>query len=316
MRVPVLFIAGLGRSGSTLISRTVGAVHGFCSVGELFLLWEHGVRRNEMCGCGVRFLDCDFWRSVGKEAFGGWDNVDIDEVLELHNSIVRTRYVPLLILPQAVPSFQCKLKRYTEIMSSVYQAIRTVSGCDIVVDSSKTPAAAYMIRHVPDIDLRIVHLVRSSYGVCYSHTKIVRNPNYGNGFMRRQTPTRTAIEWMCLNLTLDALGFLGEPRMLLRYEDFIARPRTNLQRMITFAGEPMGTEELPFHGENHVQLPRSHSIAGNPMRNRTGLEPLAVDNAWRTELPQRTKRIITALTGMGLARYKYPPFDRNTACAR
>ncbi|MGP3920747.1 sulfotransferase [Nonomuraea sp. 10N515B] len=310
-RVPIIFIAGLGRSGSTLISRTLGTVPGFFSVGELFRLWDHGVQRNEMCGCGLRFLDCDFWRNVGKEAFGGWGHVDIDEVLELHNSIVRTRYLPLLIMPKAAPAFRRKLTKYSEIMSSVYQAIRTVSGCNVVVDSSKTPAAAYMIRHIADINLRMVHLVRSSYGVCYSHTKIVRNPGYGNGLLTRQPPTRTATEWMCLNLTLDALGLLGEPKMLLRYEDFIARPRTTLQRIIAFAGESKGVEELPFHGENSVELPRSHSIAGNPMRNRTGLESLALDNAWRTELSQRTKRVIAALTGVGLARYRYPPFNRH-----
>ena len=36
--VPVAFVGGHGRSGSSLLSRVLGAVHGFVSVGELCYL--------------------------------------------------------------------------------------------------------------------------------------------------------------------------------------------------------------------------------------------------------------------------------------
>ena len=73
--VPVAFVGGHGRSGSTLLSRVLGAVPGFVTVGELCYLWDQGVLMDRMCGCGKSFSECEFWTAVGKEAFGGWDPV-------------------------------------------------------------------------------------------------------------------------------------------------------------------------------------------------------------------------------------------------
>ena len=68
--VPVLFIGGLGRSGSTLVDRVLGQTPGVCSVGELVFLWERGLLANERCGCGEPFDGCPFWKEVGVRAFG------------------------------------------------------------------------------------------------------------------------------------------------------------------------------------------------------------------------------------------------------
>ena len=42
--VPVLFVGGLGRSGSTLLARMLGTIPGMVSVGELVHLWKRGPR--------------------------------------------------------------------------------------------------------------------------------------------------------------------------------------------------------------------------------------------------------------------------------
>ena len=41
--VRVLYIAGSGRSGSTILDRTLGQVDGFFSAGELCNLWGRGL---------------------------------------------------------------------------------------------------------------------------------------------------------------------------------------------------------------------------------------------------------------------------------
>lgn len=74
--VRLLYLAGIGRSGSTLLERLLGEVPGVCSLGEVTHLWRRGVLRNERCGCGTPFLDCPFWRKVGESAFGGWRSAD------------------------------------------------------------------------------------------------------------------------------------------------------------------------------------------------------------------------------------------------
>ena len=62
--VTVLFVAGFGRNGGTLLDRVLGSVDGFCSLGEFRFVWQKGVVRNELCNCGVPFRDCPFWTAV------------------------------------------------------------------------------------------------------------------------------------------------------------------------------------------------------------------------------------------------------------
>lgn len=303
----VVLIGGHGHSGSTLLSRLLGGVPGFCSIGELSYVWTRGVLRNEMCGCGARFHDCDFWRAVGVAAFGGWHQIDVLELLELRSTVARVRHLPLLAAPRAAPRFHRRLERYTEILQRLYRSIQAVSGCDVIVDSSKYPTSAYPLRHVPGVDMRMIHLVRSSHGVCHSFLKRSAQAHDGRSARRpRPSPSRVAVEWTVFNFSLDLLGLLGIPSTLQRYEDFVARPRQQLTDILTFLDRRQEPEGLGFLGRQTVELPPEHSVAGNPMRMRTGQLPLAVDESWRQALSPRNKRLVTTITAPGLARYGYP----------
>ncbi len=68
----VLFLGGLGRSGTTLLERILGELPGVTPLGEVVHLWQRGIRADEKCGCGVRFAACPFWQRVGEHAFGGY----------------------------------------------------------------------------------------------------------------------------------------------------------------------------------------------------------------------------------------------------
>ena len=104
----VLFIGGLGRSGSTLLDRMLGRLDDVWSVGELVHLWERGLKENNRCGCGQPFADCQFWDRVGEVAFGGWDRLDVEEVLALKASVDRNRFVPLMVLPGLAPAYRAR----------------------------------------------------------------------------------------------------------------------------------------------------------------------------------------------------------------
>ena len=79
--VSVLYIAGPGRSGSTLLDTMLGQIDGFVSVGELRNLWARGLGDGWPCGCGAAVRDCPFWSSVLTEAFGSVDAVSVEETL-------------------------------------------------------------------------------------------------------------------------------------------------------------------------------------------------------------------------------------------
>jgi hypothetical protein len=90
--VKVLYIAGEGRSGSTILGRIIGNLNGFVSTGELRLIWQHGLIQNIRCGCGVPFRECPWWTAVLAAAFGGTDQVDAHEMSHYEAMLPVPRY--------------------------------------------------------------------------------------------------------------------------------------------------------------------------------------------------------------------------------
>ena len=74
----VLYVAGSGRSGSTIVDNILGQLDGVGRVGEVRFLWERGMLEDRTCGCGAAFSACPFWRAVLERAFGGPAGVDPD----------------------------------------------------------------------------------------------------------------------------------------------------------------------------------------------------------------------------------------------
>ena len=54
-----------------------------------------------------------------------------------------------------------------------------------------------------------------------------------------------------------------------------------------------------------AELAFTHTVAGNPMRFRSGPLRLTVDDAWRRDMPVGQQRLVTGLTAPLLAGYGY-----------
>lgn len=306
-RTNVLYVAGMGRSGSTLIERAIAQLPGACGVGELVFLWDRGVRRDERCGCGERFSACSFWQRVGKAAFDGWDQVDVDEVTGLAREVDDLRDVVGLATPIASRRFRERQRRYLDHYERLYAAIREVSGCDVVVDTSKLTPLAYNLRRSALIDLRVLQLVRDPRAVAHSWTKKVRRPDVPDraAYMPTYRPLYMALLWTGHNALLELLHRLGPAAGRLRYEDFVADPRSALQRVAALAGLDASGDALDFVTDAGLVLGTVHTVSGNPSRFQTGLIPLRRDDAWREGLSAPNRRIVTALTLPGRRMYGY-----------
>ena len=90
--VKVLYIAGQGRSGSTILGDTLGQVEGFAHVGEFLEFWGILTAGRVPCGCGVPVVACKMWEDVLKEAYGGRDESLIAQMLEFRNLEASDRY--------------------------------------------------------------------------------------------------------------------------------------------------------------------------------------------------------------------------------
>ena len=302
--VRVLFLGGLGRSGTTLLERLLGQLAGVSPLGEVVHLWQRDLIDDERCGCGDRFSACGFWQKVGIEAFGGWDAVDPQRVSELAAAVERTRHIPRMALGRKPDG----LDEYADHYSKVYAAAAAVTGATAVVDSSKHSALAYCLRHAPDIDLRVIHMVRDSRGVAYSWTKKVMRPEAETDEqMTQYSPSRSALLWNAHNASFGMLGRLGVKVLRVRYEELLADPTTTLRGIARFADLPEPTLSfLRQTDDGYVaDLGPAHSAAGNPMRFTIGTVPLRRDEAWRRSLPTGQRRLVGALTAPLLSAYGY-----------
>lgn len=308
--VRVLYLGGIGRSGSTLLERMLGEVPGACSLGEVAQMWERGVRDDERCGCGAAFSACPFWQAVGERAFNGWHNISVERHLQLRDRVDDVVRTPALLLGAFGRSFRSDLAEYAGAYRAVYEAARAVSGAELIIDSSKFTSLAYCLRRVPDLDLRLLHLIRDSRAVAYSWTKVVRRPEVvdGESYMHRFRPMRLAFLWNLHNTLLELPRLWGTPTRTVRYEEFARDPEAVLRQVADFAGLSLADDDLGFLEAGAVELSTSHQVAGNPLRFTTGRVPIRRDDDWRTKLAARDRRRVAVLTAPVSMAFGYSPF--------
>jgi Sulfotransferase family len=306
----VLYLAGLGRSGSTLLERMIGELDGVCPAGELVHLWHRGIALDEPCGCGKLFSECEFWSAVGEKAFGGWASVPVERVESLRRQLDRTRRIPAMLRRTLDPELAADLREYTDYYAALYDALRAVSGCSVVIDSSKHPSMVFALAARRDLDLRVVQMVRDPRAVAYSWTKATKRPEaaiHDRSILVFPTypPARAARLWLGHNASLSLLRRLDVPLLTVRHEDVVTDPRGTVRRIATWAGLPEDTR-LPVSEDRVAVLRSAHTVSGNPMRFQTGSVPIIADDTWRTATSARDRAIVTAITLPLLHHFGYP----------
>lgn len=305
----VLYIGGWGRSGSTLLECVLAEAEGTVALGEVVWLWDRGLVKDELCACGEPFGACPFWREVGRVAFGGWSNVDPARMAALKDAVDRQRRMPQSVRRRPGAVFRAQVQEYAGRFQQVYRAARGVTGCPVVIDSSKEIPTALALSHLDDLDLRVLHIVRDARGVAYSWSKVVERPEADGEPMPRFSPARSTALWLSGNLTVAGLVHRGVPVTRMRYEDLVDAPSAAIDRAWRDLELP-GRPSVPMLDASTVELHPTHSVAGNPMRFRTGVTELRRDDAWRTALPANDRRLVTAMSYPVLKAFGYLEHDR------
>lgn len=305
--IRVLYIGGWGRSGSTLLDLILGQAPGVFSAGEVREIWQSGLVENRPCGCERPFRDCSFWQAVGDAGFGGWDRIPLREILRLRYSLDRAWSFPALPLRHLVNRLGAQIQAYTGTLQRLYAAMAEVSGARVIVDSSNLPSHAFLLRTMPGIDLRVIHLVRDSRAVAYSWSKHVekRKAEGPSASLPRYDPSASSLRWLMYNGLTQTLRPLHVPYAFARYEDLVGAPRDEVGRLLQHAGLTGSAAEPGYIDGQTVRLKPNHTAEGNPMRFVTGELELRADQAWRRQMPRRDRRVVTALTLPLLAAYGY-----------
>jgi hypothetical protein len=228
----------------------------------------------------------------------------VDE-LDAASRRFRTRHLPSLLLRPASPPDADRLRWYYAALERLYQAVATVSGAQVVVDSSKFPSYLTALLQAPGLDVRVAHIVRDPRAVAYSWQRHKHDPDAPNGAqMPRMHPGFTALYWSAWNLATERITRRsGLPYLRFRYEDLIADPAGTMRGITELSGVP--ATALPFGERGELLVRRTHQVSGNPMRLRQTPAPLRLDDEWTTGMSPRHRYLTGAVTVPLRHRYGY-----------
>ena len=304
-RPRVLLVTGFGRSGTTLVNTILGSTPGVFAAGEVRFLWERGLIEGRRCGCGEPLHRCPVWGPVVEKAFGSPPDIDPAALVAEDASVMRTRHLPWMLAARVTGDrLMSRLHALPDALTAVYRAVQEVTGASLIVDTSKPPSFGYVLQHLDGIDLRVLHVVRDPRAVAYSWTRTKALTDGGaRTEMLRLSPTQSALQWDLWNGAAGWLWGRSDRYLRLRYEDLADHPRAAFEQIAAFTGVDLVP---PFTGAREVATTTVHTVAGNADRMRSGPLTVRLDDAWTTELPARSRRLVTGLTLPLLARYRYP----------
>lgn len=286
MTIKVLYVGGVGRSGSSLVERLLDKHPKIISLGEIHQIFSHWIHfdKRQLCGCGEQFQDCTFWNKVMERAFGSMDEFDPVEWRARRAQVLGDDRRRELLLGHGTPEYFEELDSFLEPISALYKAIAEASGASVIVDSSKTALWACALQRIPGLEVHFLHFVRNPYATAYSWQRKKAMPEVW--WEERMMPTFEAGDigkrWRATYITSRVAARRFSAYKRVHYEDFIKAPQDQLRSILDFAG----LDDLP-EGEGvtagRASISPGHTVMGNPMRVQRDIV-LREDTEWRDGL--------------------------------
>ena len=299
----MLYVAGLPRTGSTVLGKMLGDLPDSVFVGELALFWRRYGNR-ELCSCGCPLPECPFWSQIVDEAFGNLTPARVREFTDLERHVLRRQWF-LSLTPLSLTAMPTKqIGSMCEERKRLYLAISRVSGAQLIVDSGKKTVYGSIISRITDLHLQTIHIVRDPRGVAFSWQKRVQSDSEP-GHMPQRPAVLTASHWLVQNLVIQfLLRRLSEAYVRVRYESLV----TNPNQVIADISESLDSS-AELIGSSPCGTPEDHMVAGNPGVRRLGKNglQLTLDEQWRMHLPRFHQRLIAVICGPLMTVYRYDP---------
>lgn len=193
--------------------------------------------------------------------------------------------------------FRSTTTEVQDVLATLYRSIHAVTGARLVVDTSKWPLDPTLLVPPEGVASFGVHLVRHPSDVAASWARIKRFPDTGEA-MPTFGSLHTSASWTARNLAAEWAGKRVDNRMVrVRYEDFVANPRTTVETILSSTGFPADPSSL-IHDDGYVDLKPGHTVMGNPSRFDHGSVRIAPQGG-------TTNRLVEALTLPLRRRYSY-----------
>jgi len=297
-KIKVVYFAGSGRSGSTILNIILGNHPKIFGGGELQNM-RKVYNKDKICSCQSALVDCKLWSSVMKDWLAEIEDDTIDSGLKKWN-----RFQGVFTLKAWMGMCFGHGKNtdgFNEFQESTYAFYHTLQQhCEkeVIVDISKNPLRAWALEKNPNIDLRMVHLVRDGRAVTSS---LKRNAKE----QRRKRPTwRAALFWIIMNRMTDFVRKRVKHNVLIKYEDFISQPEIALKKIGDMSEIDFSNiSEKIKKGEDFNII---HVMAGNAIRKADTIKfKTKTSDGWKKLLTPSSKALFRLIAFSSLRRYRY-----------
>lgn len=248
-KIKVIYIAGNGHSGSTLLDIIIGTSPGIFSAGELTFITRDSIFE-EYCSCSEKISDCNLWKNINAIWLKN-STVSLEEYKKLRLKYERNKTTLAALKSRILPSQD--FKKYSFATLKLFEAIQQATGKNVIVDSSKSPQRIAVLNKI--VDLKVLHICRNAKGVLNSAKKSTKK-DIKKGIeadLPARRTSKTLIEWVFVNMITE-LFCLGVSSKKVKYKKYI----NDLKSLEKFQHEIKISKEEVFSSD--------HMLAGNILR--------------------------------------------------
>lgn len=293
----LVYVASIGRSGSTLLELLLGAHPDMATMGELHL-WPHEIAHRTShlpCGCSLSLEACPFWQEMRRREDplrAPSPRLDAFREHLNHGRALRIRrwrdFGSRPGSSPAIDTYGGNTQRVMEAFADLTEEA-TDRRPGWLIDSSKDPYRLSWLIRSGRFDMTVLHMVRDPRGFVHSERKNVGEID-GLGLLR--LAARKSMAWRLHHMLVRRSAALLAPGryQLIRYEDLASEPG----RVVAEVQARLGCSPDPSVVDTFRDR-RFHAVGGNPMRHQAG--GITLDERWRTELAPFAQRMTKLLTG-------------------
>jgi hypothetical protein len=296
------FLTGSGHTGSTLLALFMNTHPQIVSVGETAIkpALRSDSRAGHKCSCGEPVAQCGFWKNVFDSVRRAgytldastwsndyrYENPMLHAMLSRYSSVRSVRGLQNLA-GGLLPFHRARIRRISEVNVAFIRSVLQVGGGEVFFDTSKAPMRLWHLLRLPELDVRVIVLVRDVRGFCSSAKR------------RGQSVKEAASSWTNRHVVLtDLAAQLPADRVTwLRYEDLCADPSRRLKDLQRFLG--VDVQEPP-----DSILSRDHHVLGNRIR-RDGAITIRQPDDWTKTLTSSEAQEALRIAGHVNERFSY-----------
>lgn len=246
----VLCISGSGRSGTTILSVLLSQHPRIFNLGQYRDFWR-AYASQAPCTCSNELDRCEIWGSVVKAGFGNWRADEFDAAHEsMRLFIADAAQLKEWGDSEALDNLRHRHRDYLETTANFIRHVQVATGCNVFVDTSKSPEVALAYSMLEGTSIKVLNLVRDPRAVACSWAKKLGDPAKAERYCKM---------WVERQRVLKSWGrTLGNRYRVLGFERFANRPRPSLSEIVSWLGLDAGPGCFTGEREAVVSWERQH----------------------------------------------------------